>query len=436
MAMSRRPGLIFLIGLGILFPLLGAAAHTPTDDLETLKKSAPRIFIDCGSCDLEYVKNEIPFVNYVRDRKEADVHVLVTTQTTAASGKEYTLTFMGRNGFAGLDDSIRFFSKKDDTDDEIRKDLVRTLKQGLAAYVARTPIASRLEVRYEPASAPVPAEDWWNHWLFNVGTDAYFDGEESYSDVYLGFNVTANRVTEDWKLKIGFSSSFSRDVFLFSGEKVRSTQASADVSGLLVKSLGPHWSAGFSLDADSSTYNNIRARVIPAPAVEYNLFPYAESSRRQLCFLYRLQVENVRYRETTIYDKTREHLLSESLSATLTLKEKWGSITGSLNGSHYFQDFKMNNLGGYAYVQLNLVKGLSAYIISGGSRIHDQLALVKGNASLDEILLQRRALATSYSYYAYFGLSYTFGSAFTNVVNPRFGQLGGNSSSGISVRID
>jgi hypothetical protein len=39
--------------------------------------------------------------------------------------------------------------------------------------------------------------------------------------------------------------------------------------------------------------------------------------------------------------------------------------------------------------------------------------------------VRQRQLATSYSYSVYFGVSYTFGSIFNNVVNPRFGSSGG-----------
>jgi hypothetical protein len=54
--------------------------------------------------------------------------------------------------------------------------------------------------------------------------------------------------------------------------------------------------------------------------------------------------------------------------------------------------------------------------------IHDQLGLPKGGASTEEILLQTKRLSTQYTYYSSFGLSYTFGSIYNNVVNPRFGN--------------
>jgi len=47
-------------------------------------------------------------------------------------------------------------------------------------------------------------------------------------------------------------------------------------------------------------------------------------------------------------------------------------------------------------------------------------------ATDQEILVRQRQLATSYRYGVSVGLSYTFGSIFNNVVNPRFeGASGG-----------
>jgi hypothetical protein len=86
----------------------------------------------------------------------------------------------------------------------------------------------------------------------------------------------------------------------------------------------------------------------------------------------------------------------------------------------------------FTIIQLKLLKGLNAYVVGSGSRIRDQLSLVKGSASLDEVLLRRRQLATNYNYFVSVGLSYTFGSIFTNVVNPRFGSEG---SGGVEISV-
>jgi hypothetical protein len=57
--------------------------------------------------------------------------------------------------------------------------------------------------------------------------------------------------------------------------------------------------------------------------------------------------------------------------------------------------------------------------------LRDQLYLPRGNLSDEERLLRLRQLATSYNYFVQVGLSYSFGSIFNNIVNPRFGGSSG-----------
>ncbi len=433
--MTLRSGAIRAACLALgLWAAGTAAAQTPGQtDIEALKKTAPRVYLDCGSCDIEYIKTEVTFVNYVRDRKEAQVHILVTIQSTGSGGREYKLNFLGQNEFQGLDDSIQYFSNSTDTDDEVRKGLVKALKIGLAGYAARTPIASRLAVDFAAPKRLGPAADRWNSWVFSLSAEGYFNGEKSHSSHFWGGNASANRITEAAKLRLGLSADFDDDRFEYDGETITSRQESYEFNGLYVASLGAHWSAGVSLDIESSSYDNTRLRVEPAPAVEFNVFPYAESSRRQLRFLYKVKLESARYREETIYFRTRETRLKHSLSATLELKEKWGSISTSVSGSQYFHDLGKYQVNIFGSVQLNLLKGLNLYAAGGGGRIRDQLGLVKGEASLDEILLRRREIATGYNYFLMAGVSFTFGSIYTNVVNPRFGSQG---SGGIHIEMN
>jgi hypothetical protein len=421
----------------LIVPLtLVSFAFSQTDkaaDIEIIKKTAPKIYIDCGLCDIEYIKTEITFVNYVRDRKEAQVHILITTQSTGSGGREYTLSFSGQNEFSGLDDTLKYFSNQTDTDDEIRKGLVKTIKMGLMTYVARKPISSRIAVSYAAESKPQAVVDRWKSWVFNFSLNGYFSGEKSYKYSSIGANVSANRDTTDMKIRLGLSANYNNNLYNYADESIESDQESYYFDGLVVKSIDEHWSVGGYLNMSSSTYENIRFNLSPAPAIEYNFFPYSQSTRRQLRVLYKIGFNMVRYREETIYLKTKENLWKESLSLTLDVKEKWGTISASLSGSHYFHDFKKNKLYIFCVVQLNLFKGLNAFVIGSGSRIRDQLSLVKGEASLEEIILQRRQLETTYSYFLSFGLSYTFGSIFTNVVNPRFGSTG---SGGVSIIIN
>jgi hypothetical protein len=76
-------------------------------------------------------------------------------------------------------------------------------------------------------------------------------------------------------------------------------------------------------------------------------------------------------------------------------------------------------------VNARLFKGFSLSLFSSIGLVHDQLYLPKGAATDEEILLQRRQLETSYRYYAGVSLTYSFGSIFNNIVNPRFDGASG-----------
>jgi hypothetical protein len=408
-------------------------AEQVDQEIEALKKLAVKVYIDCGSCDLEYIKTEITFVNYVRDRKEADVHVLITTQATGSGGREYTLSFLGQNGYSDVKDIQKYYTEKTATDDEVRQGLVKALKLGLLSYVGRTPISSRLAVNYKPAPKTGPVVDRWKSWVFSLSGSGYFSGEKSYSYYSFGGSFSANRVTQAMKLNLSGSWRRSEDTFQYEGTEIKSRRDNSSLSGLYVFSLGEHWSAGAYVSAQSSTYSNLDLALSFAPAIEYNVFPYSQSTRRQLRLLYRASLNPTRYREETLYAKMRETLWKESLSASLELREKWGTVSASLSGAHYFHDLKKYNVELFGIVQLNLYKGLSIYVIGSGARIHDQIYLPKGSLTKEEVLLQLKQLQTTYSYFAAFGVSFTFGSIYTNVINPRFGSSGG---SGVHIEID
>lgn len=416
---------LFLILPGLfccLFLAELAFAQQDNGKEETFKEKAPRVYIDCYQCDMDYIKTEITFVNFVRDRKEADVHVLVTVQRTGSGGREYTLAFIGQNDYIKIQNTLKYISYQTDTEDQERRGFVRILKMGLVPYAANSPAADYLNVIFEKKVSPATVKDNWNFWVFNLGLNGNISGEKTRSFIALHGQISANRVTPASKLRAGLSMSFNESNFEIEDETISSSSESRSFSGLYVVSLDDHWSAGSWLGLSSSTYNNVDLSLNPAPAIEYNFFPYAESTRKQLRVLYRVGYNYVRYREETIYEKTRDNLFGQTLSLTLEIKEPWGNIHSSLQGSHYFHDFSKNRLELRGGVSLQLFKGLELNVNGHYSQIHDQLSLRKAGARLEEILLLRKELATNYNYGMSIGLSYTFGSIYSAVVNPRFGR--------------
>src|SRR6266702_7719337 len=117
------------------------------DSTRTVQDSAVRVFLDCPDtfCDFDYYRTEITFVNWVRDRQYAQVHVLVTTQSTGG-GQQFTVAFIGLERFAGAADILHWVSATTDTQDDIRHGLARTFRLGLIRFVAKTAVAPNIEI--------------------------------------------------------------------------------------------------------------------------------------------------------------------------------------------------------------------------------------------------------------------------------------------------
>lgn len=387
-----------------------------------------RVFLDCevSGCDGEYFRREIQFVDHVRDRADASVHVLVTAAPTGGAGTAYTLNFIGLREMAALSDTIRFTTQNSATQDERRAKLAKYLKLGLVRYAIRSGGAGEgIAVTYAPpttAAAQTSATaDRWNAWVFRTRANAYMNGEKSSKSLNLNGSQSANRITREWKTTISLNQSYSEDKYSFDGGGSFSSYShSNSLSEQVVKSLTTHLSAGQTIRISSSSYLNEKLVVRAAPAIEYDLFPYEESSRRQLTIQYSLGVNHFRYEDTTIFDKITETRPDQSLSLGLGFKQPWGSISTQLSGKSYLNDYSKNRLDLYSSADVRLFKGLSLNFFVSAARVRDQFFLAKSGATEQEVLLQRRQLATSYSYYGGFGLSYTFGSIFNNVVNTRF----------------
>jgi len=409
-----------LAALAVALPRPGAAQEPLSAD--ELRQSAPKVFLDCHQCDMDYIRTEITFVTFVRERRIADVHILVTIQQTGPGGREYTLSFIGQNVYYDIRNTLKYVSIQTNTADDERKGFVRVLKMGLVPYAAKTALGDFLYVNFERKLPPAALEDVWNFWVFNVGLSGNLSGEKSRKYAAMSGWLSANRVTAEEKLRLGLSASFNNSDFLIDDRTITSSQDSQSFSGMYVRSLNDHWSVGSWLSFYSSSYSNIAFSVNPAPAVEYNFFPYAESTRRQLRLLYRIGFSFNKYQELTIYDKLDEALLGQTLSMTLEIKEPWGNISSSLQGSHLLSDFSKNRLELWTGLNLHLFRGLSLSLYGSYSRIHDQVSLPKAGASLEEVLLRQKILATNFNYGFSVGLSYTFGSIYSNVVNPRFGR--------------
>ncbi|NNE46490.1 MAG: hypothetical protein HKN37_07505 [Rhodothermales bacterium] len=413
-----------------LWSLVAALAAGPSAAQDQPTGGALAVFLDCDRCDFSYIRREITFVNYVRDRTEAQVHILVTTER-AGAGRAYTLDFIGLGRFAGLVDTLRYTSSDTDTDDERRSGLAQTIRLGLVRYVARTPLATQIGIQFDESRSDLnqasPEDDPWNFWVFRVGLDGSVDVEDVTDDYEIDGDVHVSRVTEDWKIRLSVDGSYEEENFDLEDGTVTSTRRDGSVRGLVVRSLNRHWSAGGFVRLSTSSFNNTAFSASISPSLEFNLFPYSESSRRQIRFSYFLDLRSFDYEELTVFDKSSEVLLHQQFATRLEFQQPWGEASASFEASSYLTDFDQSLLDLYrlqffGFVQVRLVRGLSLFAFGRISHIRDQIFLSREEASQEEILLGSVRLPTSFEYRLSVGLSYTFGSIYNNIVNPRFGS--------------
>jgi len=385
-----------------------------------------KVFLDCDDCFADFLRTEIQFVDFVRDRTEGEIHVLITRAQTGSGGLEHTVAFMGAGRFDGLAETLRTVTAISDTDDIIRRQLATTMRVGLLWFLTRGAVPPALDVRVQLGSEqqrPAVAGDRWNNWVFSLRGSASFAGEESRLERQLEASLSADRITPDWKVTLGGELEYEREEFdLDEAVPVKVTRRERDFNWLVVKALGEHWSVGGLGDVESSTFENTKLAISGAPAVEYNVFPYSMHTRRQLRALYSVGVNHVRYYEETLFGKTRETRPQHELSLTFEQRERWGSLQARVEWSQYLDDLAKSHLQADGELSVRVARGLSVASELSASRIRDQLSIPARGATPEEVLLRLRRLQSGYEYSFSVSLTYTFGSIFSSVVNPRFGQ--------------
>ena len=425
------PVSLALAAIALCAPIYSSAASElqaqSTAPADTGVTALPLVFLDCQAegCDTDFLRTELTWLNFVRDRNRALVHIIATSRTTASGGAELSVTFERSAASGGAKDSILAILPQGATDDESRRVLARVIGQGMLSVVRSTPLGNQLTISYRPPTVARKsdtrgARDKWHLWVYRVGASGYGNGDANYKALSANGSVRASRTTNDWKVLFSLSGNYRENGYTLSEtEKLHTYQHSWGANSNVVKSLSPRWSLGGTASASSSVQSNQDFFLRAGPALEFDLYPYAQSTRRQVIFRYTPGIRVANYTEYTIYDKLEETHPDHQLLVGAAVTQKWGSISASTSFNQLLDDPSKNNLDVSGYVSWRIVTGLNLDFGGGYGRIRNQLNLKRGAQEQQEVLLQLRQLRTGYSYYANVGLSFTFGSIFQNVVNPR-----------------
>lgn len=405
-----------------LFIILFFTINLFAQEIQETKKQL-NFFLECEACDFTFVRQELEFVSFVRDPKLADVHILSSHSQTGSGGRKYFLQFIGMNTFEGKNFDYEYLAEQSQTDDQTRKGLLKLIQTGILQYYSKAGLLSQVNIDLEEGEFTILDEliaDPWKLWVFQLEAGSFFQKEETQNEYSFNTELRIDKVTELWKTRIEGQYMNSRENYIDDGEKIENNQNETEINANYVYSLSPHWSAGVFGGYSSRTYLNIKHLYQFAPGIEYNIFPWDVSNRKIFTLRYETGIRNYFYNDITIYDKTNELLFYQELGLNLELVQPWGTIETSLEGRHYFHDFSKNRLVFDTELSVRLTKQFSVFGQIEAQVVHDQLYLPKGDASLEDILLERRKQATTYELGGQIGLRFTFGSIYNSVVNERF----------------
>ncbi len=399
-------------------------------------KNAPArlsVFVDCSNtwCDMTFIRSEIKGVNFSLDNQAADVHVLITSLPTGSGGSHFQLIYYGQHAFAGMSDTLAFDVDPNATESESREQLLYFLKSGLVPYVIHTKGLRNLSIEFMESSDSTTrgdstknGEDPWGYWVFRVGTNGNINADAVYRNYRYSGNISANRTTDKWKYGLFINASKNQSSFKYddgTGE-VKFTVNNHDLSlyHYLVGSINERWSWAYDARVSQSTFSNYKLRAELSAGIEYNIYPYKEVNNNLFTIAYVLAAKEQRYYDTSIYDKLRDRVYTQSIRLNMTKNQKWGNLSVGLFGEHFLQNWDFFNLGINAFTNVRITGGLSFFVSAFGGITRDQIFLPKGGASPQEVLARQRQLASGYSYFTSFGINYRFGSKLNNFVNPRF----------------
>jgi hypothetical protein len=269
---------------------------------------ALKVFFKASDDDefsMEFIKMEIPVIDYVRDQADAEFHIIATAQNTGTQGKVYSFYLIGKQDFEGKSDTVSYTSSPDDTREKIYEGQVSALKMGLLPYILQTPQVRRIKISFADGEPAQPTGDPWKSWVFSLyaGADANGEKTRNYVNIWCGFSI--EKVTPEWKFEL--VTDFGNQLQRFEIEEEVISRNTARIGEMiLAKSLGERWSAGVQGFLGAFSFYNYRLKSNLFPVIEYNLFPYAESARRQVQLETQYSFHaNISFRYTfgSIYDR-------------------------------------------------------------------------------------------------------------------------------------
>ena len=376
-----------------------------------------KAYIDCR-CDENYLKQETSFLEYVRDQDLADIEIFVRDVRNPTGSRSFEIKIDGNNDYKEISSSAVAVGYANDTSSTLRDKLLNKIKLALVPFLDKGNYNLKVDIdsNFEDLSTN---DDKWKNWVFELSGSYNNDKEESRQTNRYEIEFEIDKLTEDWRIGMELRRNESNRKFFSDDDVYISNRKTTSFNGRAVRSISDHFSAGAFFGLYQNTYENVDLNRYIAPAIEYSFYPYYEFVRREMVINYRIGYGYRNYIEETIYNKMEENVYLHQLAFETRFRQPWGEIYTNLRGKAFLHDPSKNSLRLDSWFSIRVFEGLSVKFGGEIELIRDQLSLPKGNASIEDLLLQQQEIATDFRSEFRIAIGYTFGSAFNNYLNSR-----------------
>jgi len=338
-------------------------------------------------------------VDFVRDRNFADVHIIVLSEQNGSGGQKFHLKFIGQNDFKNINETYDFSVSTDSTLEQIRQKLLQYLKLGLVRFWYQAGLSDKLAIKLNIDDTQKKVKDKWHHWVFKIGSHAWFNGDSNSGNRNLSVYAKATKVEEKNKFSFALNYNNGHNRYTFNGEDITSDQEYFNINSYRVWGVNQHWSYGVFGNFTRSKYRNYDRSFAAYGGVEYSFFPYQESASKSLVLTTKFGGIFNTYFEKTIYNRSEELLGQGKILLNGNIVKKWGSIYAGIDYQSYLHDLNLYAVGFNLGTNLRLTKGLDFNTHAYYGIQHDQVNVAAGNLSLEETLLAQKQLQSGYEYY-------------------------------------
>src|SRR5512135_1285060 len=211
-----------------------------------------KVFLDWPGADVEALRADVPFADFVTSLAAAEIQVTVTPRPPAPQ-PSFAIEIRGQGAFQGQDNTLAYTPGPEEKPEDVRKGIAGMIEIGLLRYASKTALGKDLTVRFLDQAKPTSVNDPWRFWVFSLSGNAFLAGETQYRNSMYYASLSANRTTPAFKFRSSVFGNWS-DYWFDLGDGTAYTAATHGYGGsaLAVKSLGEHWSAGGFVEGQSS----------------------------------------------------------------------------------------------------------------------------------------------------------------------------------------